>query len=396
MKRIVQKFSVPFEYGVYFSRNIFQVENQLLVDLLHTKHDVSTAKKCLFVIDEGVSKAHQRLGQMIVDYSNTFSSKMELVCDPMIVTGGEEVKNEHIWIDKILEAVNVHGIDRHAYIIAIGGGAVLDMVGYAASIAHRGVRHIRIPTTVLSQNDSGVGVKNGINYFHKKNFVGNFSPPFAVINDSLFLTTLEKRDWRAGISEAIKVSLIKDADFFSDIESNIDALNARDMDAMESLIYHCAKLHMDHIAGGDPFEMGSSRPLDFGHWAAHKLEQLTNYQIRHGEAVAAGIALDVIYARFSGRLSQNEADRIIEVMHRLGFTLYFQELSAHLDDASHPDSILHGLREFREHLGGQLTIMLLEGIGRGVEVHDMDEDLVARAVDELAHYELHSLASSSS
>ncbi|UJH90698.1 3-dehydroquinate synthase [Antarcticibacterium sp. 1MA-6-2] len=206
-----------------------------------------------------------------------------LCADPLVIPGGEGVKNEKIYVEQILEASNTYGIDRHSFIVAIGGGAVLDMVGFATAIAHRGIRHIRIPTTVLAQNDSGIGVKNSVNAYNKKNFLGTFAPPFSVINDSTFLKTLDPRDWCAGISEAVKVALIKDASFFEWIEANVEKLASREMPPMEELIYRCAQMHLDHIAGGDPFESGSSRPLDFGHWAAHKLEQLTNYNLRHGK-----------------------------------------------------------------------------------------------------------------
>jgi len=280
----------------------------------------------------------------------------------------------------VLEAVDAYHLDRHAYLAAIGGGAVLDMVGYAASIAHRGIRHLRIPTTVLSQNDSGIGVKNSINAFGKKNFLGNFAPPFAVFNDFDFLPTLEDRDWRGGMAEALKVSLLKDAAFFRFIQENAAALAARDMPRMQHLIHRCAELHLQHIASGDAFEQGSSRPLDFGHWSAHKLEQLSGYRIRHGEAVAIGIALDSVYSHLQGLLSAAGLAEIIAVLQALGFALYAPEMSAHLAEATHPDSLLHGLQEFREHLGGQLTIMLLAGIGQGVEVHEIDDQLMVEAV----------------
>jgi 3-dehydroquinate synthase len=104
------------------------------------------------------------------------------------------------------------------------------------------------------------------------------------------LESLPDRDWRSGTAEAVKVALIKDRIFFQSIEESAAALMQRDSHAMERLIYRCAQLHLEHISGGDPFETGSSRPLDFGHWAAHKLEQLTNYNLRHGEAVAIGIS----------------------------------------------------------------------------------------------------------
>jgi 3-dehydroquinate synthase len=205
-------------------------------------------------------------------------------------------------------------------VLGIGGGAVLDMVGYAAATAHRGIRLIRVPTTVLAQNDSGVGVKNGINAFGKKNFLGTFAPPYAVLNDIDFLTTLDDRDWRSGIAEAVKVALIKDANFFEFITTNAKALARRDMDSMQHLVYRCAQLHLNHIANsGDPFEKGSSRPLDFGHWAAHKLEQLTHYNLRHGEAVAIGIALDTTYSYMAGMLSRSDWQQVLETAENIRF-----------------------------------------------------------------------------
>ncbi|MFA6944911.1 MAG: 3-dehydroquinate synthase, partial [Pedobacter sp.] len=262
-----------------------------------------------------------------------------------------------------------------SYIAAIGGGSVLDLVGYAAAVSHRGIRHIRIPTTVLSQNDSGIGVKNGINYFGKKNFLGTFAPPIAVFNDDLYLRTLNDRHWRSGISEAVKVALIKDPDFFTWIETNAAALVLRDAETMNYLIRRCAELHMKHIAGADPFETGSSRPLDFGHWSAHKLEQLSNFEVLHGEAVALGMALDTVYSNLSGHLSNEESIRIVNLLIRLGF-----EISHPLMEVSENNSaILAGLEEFREHLGGELTIMLLECIGKGIEVHEIDHQILIQA-----------------
>jgi 3-dehydroquinate synthase len=264
------------------------------------------------------------------------------------------------------------------------------MVGFAAAVSHRGVRLVRIPTTVLAQNDSAVGVKNSINAFHKKNFLGTFAPPFAVLNDFDFLLTLDDRDWRSGIAEAIKVALIKDTTFWQFIKTNAEALASRDMLSMQWLIHRCAQMHLDHIASGDPFEMGSSRPLDFGHWSAHKLEQLTNYELRHGEAVAIGIALDCAYAYLAGMLSKDELDEILEVMQEIGFHLFSPVL---LKKEENPQqlsqlAIIKGLSEFREHLGGRLTITLLENIGKGKEVNQIDSALVEKAIYLLENYQV--------
>ena len=274
--------------------------------------------------------------------------------------------------------INKHGIDRHSFVAAIGGGAILDIAGYAASISHRGVKHIRIPTTVLSQNDSGIGVKNGINFKGKKNFLGTFSPPVAVFNDYKFLETLETRDWRSGMAEAIKVALIKDVVFFEWLEMNSTLLVQKNKEAMQYLIYRCAELHLQHIAGDDPFENGSSRPLDFGHWLAHKLENVTGFEIRHGEAVAIGIAIDSVYSNKTGLLEKKDMDRIIHLLLNLGFDIFHPALVE-----KDKENISTGLNEFREHLGGKLTIMLLEAIGKGKEVNEVDPEIIKRSIDIL-------------
>jgi 3-dehydroquinate synthase len=302
----------------------------------------------------------------------------------MVVTGGEAVKNDPAIVDAIQSEIDAGGIDRHSFVIAIGGGALLDMVGFAAATAHRGIRLIRMPTTILAQNDSGVGVKNSINKFGKKNFLGTFAPPYAVINDASLITKLPDREWRAGISEAIKVALLKDPEFFAFIEEHAEALKNRDPEAMDWLIYRCAELHLEHIAtSGDPFEFGSSRPLDFGHWSAHKLEQISNYAWRHGEAVAIGIALDSTYSWKQGMLAEADWRRILDVFTAVGLPISAPELQASLDTTGTSGSILAGLEEFREHLGGELTIMLLNGIGRGVEVHEVDEAVVMESIHVL-------------
>ncbi|MBC6607017.1 3-dehydroquinate synthase [Hymenobacter sp. BT188] len=385
MSPLKQQFQVAFSYDVHFTEGLFSAHNKLIRDVL-SQDGGAEPRKIFFVVDDGVAAQHPQLIGAITNYVDSHAEVMQLSGPITVIPGGEQCKNEPALVQQLLDAVNTYHIDRHSYFVGIGGGAVLDLVGYVASVAHRGIRHIRIPTTVLSQNDSGIGVKNSVNAFGKKNFLGNFSPPYAVLNDFEFLLTLEDRDWRGGIAEALKVGLIKDAKFFAFIQDNAEKLAARDMPAMQYLIHRCAEMHLQHIAGGDPFEQGSSRPLDFGHWSAHKLEQLSNYRIRHGEAVAIGIALDSVYSHLQGRISDAELDQIISVIRTLGFDLYAPEMSAHLEDASHPQSIQHGLQEFREHLGGKLTIMLLEKIGRGVEVHEMDGRLVEEAVRKLQQY----------
>jgi len=143
-------------------------------------------------------------------------------------------------------------------------------------------------------------------------------------------------------------------------------------------------LHYAHITtNGDPFELGSSRPLDYGHWAAHKLELITDYSLRHGEAVAIGIALDTTYAWLSGQLGQAAWRRVLDVLLGLGLPIYTHELSQYLDDESDARNVMRGLTEFQEHLGGQLTIMLLADIGSAFDVHRIDRDVMVRSIELL-------------
>lgn len=372
MDYLEQSFNIRYHYKIFFTEGLFNSDNLLLADFFNGESSAAQ-KKVLFVLDAGLVDANPALETAITAYFQVHRA-VELVSEILIVPGGEAAKNNPAVLESIIEAVDVHGIDRHSYIAAVGGGAVLDLVGYAAAIAHRGIRHLRIPTTVLAQNDSGVGVKNGVNYKGKKNFLGSFSPPVAVFNDKQFLLTLNNRDFRSGISEAIKVALIKDPAFFAWIEAHASKLLNRDMESMEYLIKQCARLHLEHISSLDPFERGSSRPLDFGHWSAHKLEQLSNFSITHGEAVAMGMALDSTYSLYAGVLSEEKLQRILNLL-----ALFFDITNPliRITDLNAP--ILQGLQEFREHLGGNLCITLLRDIGEGFEVHEIDPHTLLQA-----------------
>ena len=382
-----QEVEVKFSYGVHFTRGLFEITNPLLSEVIGTANH--KAKSIIVAVDSGVLEYHPQLVAKITSYANHFADKINLAAEPIIIPGGEAAKNDPGLIDRLHREIERVGLCRHSYVLAIGGGAVVDMVGYAAATAHRGIRLIRIPTTVLAQNDSGVGVKNGINAFGKKNFLGTFAPPVAVLNDFDFLDTLSDRDWRSGIAEAVKVALIKDRDFFDFISDNAKDLARRDTKAMEYLIYRCCQLHLDHIAHyGDPFEMGSSRPLDFGHWAAHKLEHLTNYRLRHGEAVAIGMALDCTYSYLTGLLDRADWSQIIETLKQLGFELYVAELSRNPTQRRCESSIFCGLAEFREHLGGELAIMLLQELGKGLEVNRVNIPIYRQAILMLSEIEV--------
>lgn len=373
-----QRFSVPYEFPVVFTEGVFDPENPALRDVLCRLEPTKRHRVVVFV-DDGLTSERPPVLEAITNYARHHADVMELACAPIAVPGGEKIKSELHFVESFQQTLFDLHIDRHSFVIAVGGGAVLDAVGLISATTHRGVRHIRIPTTVLSQNDSGVGVKNGVNLQGVKNFVGTFAPPFAVLNDLRFVMTLPVRDKIAGMAEAVKVALIRDAEFFGWIEQHMDDLATFERSAMAVMIRRCAELHMRQIGqGGDPFEAGSARPLDYGHWSAHKLESLTRHHVRHGEAVAIGMALDARYSVLAGLLPQGQEERICALLEYLGFDLGHPALAK--TGATGEPVILEGLRDFQEHLGGELTVTLLAGIGVGVEVHEIDHPRMRQAL----------------
>jgi len=363
-------------HRIRFTRSAFMVDNRMLIDLLETNGHA----KVLVFIDSGVAETFPTLKKQVNDYINRmpgFDSKGTIV-----QAGGEICKRDSNTLQAAWDAIEKAGIDRHSYILCIGGGAYLDVIGLAAATAHRGIRFVRFPTTCLSQDDSGVGVKNGINAYGKKNFLGTFAVPYAVVNDFTFLHSQPEIERRAGLVEAVKVALVKDASYFHWIEDNAEQLSALHQHTLEEAVERSALLHAQHIAyGGDPYETGNSRPLDFGHWAAHKMEQLTDFELSHADAVGVGLALDTIYSWKTGRLDKASAMRIIQVLRTLKLDIWHPSLD--MQTSCGQRAVFQGLEEFREHLGGELTVLLLKDIGKGEDVHTMDTHMLEECIDWL-------------
>ena len=377
-QRINQEFNVSFEYPVVFTRNAFDAGNTSLCDLIQRQNDRDIHRVIVFA-DANLCSTQPQLLEQLSSYFETHRDSLDLVCAPKIVLGGEAIKNDYRLIMEMVDTMLEYRICRHSIVLILGGGAVLDAVGFAASIVHRGLRVVRMPSTVLAQNDAGIGVKNGMNLHGGKNTIGCFAPPFAVLNDYALLNSLDDEHWIAGISEAFKVAMIKDADFFAQLCEQSSAYATRDPKAMEKLVERCAALHLEHIANsGDAFELGSARPLDYGHWIAHKLENLSNYSISHGHAVATGIAIDTCYAGISGWLSEEEVHRTLSALKTCGFQLWYTLLEG--------DAIYNGLEDFREHLGGELCITFPDGIGQRREENLVDLEIYKQAFAHVQHF----------
>lgn len=376
------RFQVSYHYPVLFTDHIFQADNPCLHQQLTRQNPGRTT--VLVFVDEQLLLCSPQLPLQIDHYFSAHAADLHLQAAPIAVPAGELSKTPDV-LQQLYAQMLEHGLDRHCYVLALGGGAVLDAVGYACATFHRGMRLIRIPSTVLAQNDAGIGVKNGINAFAQKNLLGAFYPATAVINDFQLLLSLSHRDQIAGLAEAVKVAVIKDAAFFQWMEQQAEALAGFEHNASRYAIRRCAELHLGHITGaGDPFERGNGRPLDYGHWAAHKLENLSQHRLRHGEAVAVGMALDALYANASGLLSDADCQRLLRLLDRLGFNLCPPELS--LRDSQGRSPILVGLEEFRQHLGGQLSIPMLNRLGQSVDVHQIDMPLMEQALLRLAGF----------
>lgn len=381
MNEYKQSFSVSFEYPVCFGHDMFSPDNPLLAQTIRRREPDRRHRLQVFV-DSGVADSTPGLNERIIRYFEAHSRDLDLVSSPGLVPGGEEAKNSRSAAETVMESIADNHLCRQSYVVVIGGGSVLDIVGLAASLVHRGVRVLRMPTTVLSQGDSGVGVKTGIDAYGMKNFAGTFAPPDAVLVDFDFLQTLPWHYWIGGISESFKVAMIRDVGFFEFLCKNAERLGNRDEQVVEEVVERSALLHLEHIrTAGDPFEFGKARPLDFGHWSAHRLEVLSGYEIGHGQAVGIGIALDSYYAWKTGLIDKGEFEAVITAFEDCGLPIWAGLLDRRGSDGKR--EILRGLEEFREHLGGELTVTLPAPIGSGTEVHSVNEAIVEEGIEFL-------------
>jgi len=374
-------FSVPQVLRLRFTRDCFEADWDQIVPWFRS--DTGAARIQIW-IDRAVATANTRLLPNLHARLEEHRSHLELVSPIQCIDGGEQAKNDEETVNHIFRSIDRDGLDRRSYIVVVGGGALLDAVGYAAAISHRGIRLIRFPTTTLAQADSGVGVKNAINAFGKKNWKGTFAVPWGGVNDQGLIAHLPERDFRAGFSEAVKVALLKSPSAFRFLCKHASDIAQRDWTAVMPAIRSSVLMHLHHIThGGDPFEMQEARPLDFRHWSAHKLEQLTQYSLRHGEAVSIGVALDTIYSHLVLGLDRADAMNAVQALLALGLPIYDPYLESRL--------IFDGLEEFRQHLGGRLTLTMLRGVGSAVSVHEVDNQAMKKAVGMLR--EIHEQAS---
>jgi 3-dehydroquinate synthase len=290
----------------------------------------------------------------------------------VILEDGEQYKTFDN-VARVLDALARLGANRDATLIALGGGVIGDLGGFAAACWMRGIDFVQMPTTLLAMVDSSVGGKTGVNLPAGKNLVGAFHQPRAVFIDTSTLATLPEREFLAGLAEVLKYGAIGDPAFFGWLEAHAGALLARDLEALDTAIATSCR-HKAGVVARDERELGERALLNFGHTFGHAIEVEAGYgAILHGEAVAIGMQLA---AQLSSRLElaqAAEADRLEALLVRFG-------LPTRIPAGHDPARLLERMRLDKKSVSGQLRLILWRGIGKAEVVAGVDESLIAEVL----------------
>jgi 3-dehydroquinate synthase len=282
----------------------------------------------------------------------------------IVLPDGEAFKDwQHL--DRIFAALLEAKADRHTVMVAVGGGVVGDMAGFAAAAYQRGISHVQVPTTLLAQVDSSVGGKTAINHPLGKNMIGAFHQPAAVIADTDTLATLPRREYASGLAEVVKYGAIRDLDFLAWIEREADALLRRDGAALAHAIRRSCELKA-HVVASDEREAGVRALLNFGHTFAHAIESAAGYgSWLHGEAVAAGMVLAARLSERLGRIPAAEVERLRSLLQRFGLPVAAPGYPV--------DTWLEFMGRDKKNEGGRITLVLLDRLGEAKVVKDAPE-----------------------
>ncbi len=289
----------------------------------------------------------------------------------ILIEDGEQAK---AWatLDHVIDALLEARCGRDSVVVALGGGVVGDLAGFAAAIYQRGVSFIQVPTTLLAQVDSSVGGKTAINHARGKNMVGAFHQPLAVIADVATLDTLPERELRAGLAEVIKHGFILDPEFVAWLEENIERLLARDRAALEHAVHRSCELKAQVVAA-DERESGLRAILNFGHTFGHAIEAGVGYgEWLHGEAVAAGMVMAAELSARAGTLRRDDAGRVKALIRRAGLPVSGPALAI--------DRYLELMQVDKKAAAGKIRFVLLDGIGRATLRGDLKPDWVRDSI----------------
>ncbi|WP_411727791.1 3-dehydroquinate synthase [Methyloglobulus sp.] len=335
------------------------------------------------ILDQSVLYArHIKGSQALVVTSNTVAALyLDAVLENLrsykvakvILPEGEQFKNLEI-INQIFDTLLVNKFGRSATLIALGGGVIGDMGGFAAACYQRGIPFIQIPTTLLAQVDSSVGGKTGVNHPLGKNMIGAFYQPQCVIADTDVLNTLDDRQLSAGLAEVIKYGLIRDAEFFGWLEDNMEALLSRDKKAL-ALAIERSCINKAEVVAEDETEAGVRATLNLGHTFAHAIETGIGYgEYLHGEAVAIGTCQAADLSRRMGWLSDSDVDKIIALFKRA-------KLPINPPDSLNPERFLQLMSVDKKNVDGEIRLILLKAIGLATLPVGVDEKLLRTTLE---------------
>ncbi len=289
----------------------------------------------------------------------------------IVVEDGEQAKSWQT-LDRVCDALLEARCGRDSLIVALGGGVVGDLAGFAAAVYQRGVPYLQVPTTLLAQVDSSVGGKTAINHARGKNMIGAFHQPRAVISDVATLDTLPDRELRAGLAEVIKHAFALDAQFVDWLERHIEKLLARERDALVHAVRRCCELKA-RIVAADEREAGERALLNFGHTFGHAIEGATGYgSWLHGEAISAGMVMAAELSFLAGSIRKEDVARVRALLARAGLPVKGPALS--------PDRLLELAAVDKKAAKGRTRFVLLTAIGRAVLSADIDSRLVREAI----------------
>ncbi|UAA39741.1 sedoheptulose 7-phosphate cyclase [Paraneptunicella aestuarii] len=352
-----------FGYNIINDEGIFELSNPLLAELLGDK-------RTLFVISPTVYEIY---GQAISQYMEKHLPAQQYL---LTVTPSTEVNKTMDSVLGICAQAKAFNLDRDGCFVAIGGGIIMDMVGFAASMYRRGTKFIKIATTLVGQVDVSVGVKTGVNFMQSKNMLGTYYPAYATINDRLFLHTLPARELRCGLAEVIKMGLVCDANIFEQIEDYYLKHPKGSIKHMDYSIFVAAMLRMIEELQPNLLELELERLVDFGHTFSMRFETHTDHRLLHGEAVAIDMALSCALSYLKGHMSKEDSERAIRLIQHSDLPIYDAE-------CCHVDSMQASVEEVRLHRNA-VNLVLPTDIGEGIFIKEPEElpvELLQQAID---------------
>jgi len=358
-----------YGYGVQIQEDIFSLNNKELAKAI-------ADRSCLVVISETIQALYGDRIQSYLDQNFDTGAYKVFVCP-----SGEKNKTMETVVEICAQAKDFQ-LDRDGLFIGVGGGIILDMVGFAASIYRRGTKYIKVPTTLVGQVDVAVGLKTGVNCFRSKNILGNYYPAYHTLNDRVFLETLPTRELRCGMAEVIKMAIVCDGDLFDKIERACLAEDEMDLSRIDYDIYKQAMVRMMEELQPNLLEANLERLVDFGHTFSMNFEIDSNHEIHHGEAVAIDMALSCCIARALGIFSEEECNRAIWVLKKSGLAIYDSAVCT-------IEALKRSIYDVRLHRKA-VNLVVPPTIGQGVFIKSPDvlsDQLLEKSVNMLRSYE---------